>query len=149
MCYKERDVHRIQKKDKAREAVSRLKRTNRLRESERTERKKELEAQKQGKTYSSGVLLRKESMKKEALNAWKKERQEMRNKKKCKRCCIYYPFFCKSVGHDTAAEKACDMYNKSSTEKEVASKRVMELVVEQYEKKSKGTFVLLYFFYRS
>ena len=102
-----------------------------------------MEAQKQGKTYSSGVSLRKESMKKEALNAWKKERQEMRKKKKCKRCCIYYPFFCKSVGHDTAAEKACDMYNKSSTEKEVASKRVMELVVEQYEKKSKGTFVVL------
>ena len=50
--------------------------------------------------------------------------------------CIYYPIFCKGIGHTTAGDKRCDMNGKSKEEK-MASDNMQDEMIEKYLAKEK------------
>ena len=111
---------------------NKLKRSEKLRESIKVELKLQGEAEREGKTYKSGSALENKSAKSIVLQNLKRERALQQNMAKEDKTCKYYPFFCDKIGHSSAANKRCDMKDKSPDEKKLASDEMEDLLIEKY-----------------
>ena len=119
-----------------------LKRSEKMRDSIIKEMKYEVEANKSGKTYKSGMAMERQSAKKIVLQCLKNERSLQKDLEKDRKTCKYYPHFCDIVGHCSAADKQCKMHGKTTAEKNSAIESMENVMIDKYlMAKSKGKYL--------
>ena len=132
---KSRDTNRVVRHNKNKK----LKRSEKMRESIIKEMKYEAEAIKSGKTYESGMAMERKSAKNIVLQCLRNERSVQKGLDKDMKTCKYYPHFCETVGHCSAADKRCKMHGKTTAEKNSAIESMENVMIDKYlMAKSKG-----------
>ena len=130
----DRDKRRIKKTERNRSSEVKLKRTEKLRDTIKKEIQQDVEAKKQGKTYTSSAQPDLKVAQKAVHETMRKNRatNSINNDLLPKRC-RYYPHFCEVVGHASAASSACQMHGKSKAADEIEEILVRELLQKQGE----------------
>ena len=121
------------KKDKKREVSEsnegKSRRSRRRHDKLKQELQRDMQDQKKGMQYESGVALRcAQTQSKSKLTH--KNRNPTGTPKDKLRCKYWHPMFCQKVGHSTSTSSDCFMYRKSVEERDAATLRIMEDHIE-------------------